>query len=40
MPTHSPETESFVFNQTMLRIRDPELSLAFYTGVLGMTLLQ
>lgn len=37
---HSPATEDFVFNQTMLRIRDPQASLAFYTGVLGMTLLQ
>ena len=37
---HSPETEGFVFNQTMLRIRDPQASLAFYTDVLGMTLIQ
>ncbi|MET4898028.1 lactoylglutathione lyase [Sphingomonadaceae bacterium jetA1] len=33
-------TESFVLNQTMLRIRDPKPSLAFYQDVLGMTLLQ
>lgn len=33
-------TESFALNQTMLRIRDPKPSLAFYQDVLGMTLLQ
>ncbi|MEH3122542.1 MAG: lactoylglutathione lyase [Sphingomonas phyllosphaerae] len=33
-------TEGFALNQTMLRIRDPEPSLAFYRDVLGMTLLQ
>ncbi|HEX3917305.1 MAG TPA: lactoylglutathione lyase [Caulobacteraceae bacterium] len=31
--------EGFVLNQTMLRIRDPKASVAFYEGVLGMTLL-
>ena len=31
--------ENFVFNQTMLRIKDPEASVAFYREVLGMTLL-
>lgn len=36
----SPETADFVFNQTMLRIRDPQASLDFYTCVLGMTLIQ
>ncbi|MEQ8858001.1 MAG: lactoylglutathione lyase [Pseudomonadales bacterium] len=35
-----PETGGFVMNQTMLRIRDPERSLAFYREVLGMTLLK
>lgn len=35
-----PETSDFVFNQTMLRIRDPQVSLDFYTRVLGMTLIQ
>lgn len=35
-----PETTGFVLNQTMLRVRDPGASVAFYTDVLGMTLLQ
>ena len=38
MPT-TPPTAGFVMNQTMLRIRDPEVSVAFYRDVLGMTLL-
>jgi len=33
-------TRDFVFNQTMLRISDPERSVAFYTDVLGMSLLK
>jgi len=32
-------TAGFVFNQTMLRIKDPERSVAFYRDVMGMTLL-
>lgn len=38
--TRPTGTESFALNQTMLRIRDPRPSLAFYQDVLGMTLLQ
>lgn len=40
MTTRPAGTESFALNQTMLRIRDPKPSLAFYQDVLGMTLLQ
>lgn len=35
-----PETEGYVFNQTMMRIKDPEKSLDFYTRVLGMRLVR
>lgn len=33
-------TNEYVFNQTMLRIKDPERTLDFYTRVLGMTLVK
>ncbi|XP_068084649.1 lactoylglutathione lyase isoform X1 [Anabrus simplex] len=35
-----PETKDYIFQQTMLRIKDPKRSLEFYTNVLGMRLLQ
>ncbi|MEE8094206.1 MAG: lactoylglutathione lyase [Gammaproteobacteria bacterium] len=38
--TSNPDTNDFVFNQTMLRIRDPERSIDFYSNVLGMTLIK
>ncbi|MEQ9451770.1 MAG: lactoylglutathione lyase [Pseudomonadales bacterium] len=37
--TNQTATEGFVMNQTMLRIKDPAKSTAFYQDVLGMTLL-
>ena len=36
----SEGTEEFVFNQTMLRIKDPKESLEFYVNILGMTLIK
>eukprot|EP00752_Nemacystus_decipiens_P009677 g8646.t1 len=38
--TPDPSTKDFIMQQTMLRIKDPVKSLAFYTGVLGMRLMQ
>ena len=38
--THDPATHDFVFNQTMFRIKDPKRTLAFYTEVMGMTLVK
>ena len=37
--TEQDPTAGYVMNQTMLRIKDPERSVAFYRDVLGMTLL-
>ena len=36
--TVDEETQSYVFNQTMLRIKDPAVSLDFYTRIIGMKL--
>jgi len=35
-----PATHGYVFNQTMLRIKNPEVTLDFYTRILGMTLVR
>ncbi|HUG03416.1 MAG TPA: lactoylglutathione lyase [Steroidobacteraceae bacterium] len=35
-----PATSRYLFNQTMLRVRDPASSVAFYSDVLGMQLLK
>ncbi len=35
--TRKAETSGFVMNQTMLRIRDPKITLPFYENILGMT---
>jgi len=34
------QTRGFVFNHTMLRVKDPQVSLDFYTRVLGFTLVR
>lgn len=36
----SDETRGFVFNQTMLRIKDPSASIAFYRKIMGMQLVK
>ena len=38
--TPDAETRKYVFNHTMLRVRDPKASLDFYTRVLGMSLIR
>lgn len=39
-PAVPPQTSGFTFNHSMLRVKDPKASLAFYTGVLGMQVLR
>jgi len=34
------QTQGFIFNHSMLRVKDPAISLAFYTEVIGMRLLR
>jgi lactoylglutathione lyase len=34
------ETQDYIFNHTMLRVRDPQASLDFYSRVLGMKLIR
>ncbi len=36
----SDQTKGFTLNHSMMRIKDPERSLAFYTGILGMRVLR
>lgn len=35
-----PETQKYILNHTMLRVKDPKISLDFYSRVLGMKLLR
>ena len=37
--TNQTATAGYVMNQTMLRVRDPEVTVPFYRDILGMTLL-
>lgn len=38
--TPEPETQRYVLNHSMLRVKDPKVSLDFYTRVMGMRLLR
>ncbi|KAF8473006.1 glyoxalase I [Russula ochroleuca] len=37
---YSEETASYKFNHTMLRIKDPKVSIPFYTDIIGMDLVE
>lgn len=39
-PEPPRQTQGFTFNHSMLRVKDPKRSLAFYTGVMGMQVLR
>jgi len=36
----STDPKSYIFNHTMLRVKDPQLSLKFYRDILGMSVIQ
>ena len=38
--TPDAETQDYIFNHTMLRVRDPKVSLDFYSRILGMKLVR
>ena len=37
---HNPDTKGFTFNHTMIRVKDPKVSIDFYTRVMGMRLVR
>jgi lactoylglutathione lyase len=39
-PDVAPATQGFVFNHSMLRVKDPQVALDFYTRVMGMRVLR
>jgi len=36
----NPDTKDFTFNHTMIRVKDPKVSLDFYTRIMGMKLVR
>ena len=36
----NPDTEGFAFNHTMIRVKDPKVSIDFYTRIMGMKLVR
>jgi lactoylglutathione lyase len=38
--TTTTNPKGYIFNHTMLRVKDPEKSLAFYRDIMGMSLIQ
>ena len=39
-PGVAPATQGFVLNHSMLRVKDPQVALDFYTRVMGMRVLR